>query len=42
VWARTIPEALQIMVGDRRTDLTLEEIEAAAEADDDLLWEDGP
>jgi hypothetical protein len=41
VWARTIPEALQIMVDDRRTDLTLEEIEAAAMADEDLLWEDG-
>src|SRR6201996_5534829 len=34
VWARTIPEALQIMVDDRRTDLTLEEIERAAEADE--------
>jgi hypothetical protein len=42
VWARTIPEALQIMIDDRRTDLTLEEIEAAAEEGGDSLWDDGP
>lgn len=36
VWARTIPEALQIMVDDRRADLTLEEIERGAGDDD--LW----
>jgi hypothetical protein len=42
VWARTIPEALQIMIDDRRTDLTLEEIEAAAaqDGDVDLSWPD--
>ena len=40
VWAPTIPEALQIMVEDRRTDITLEEIEQAAEGSDDLWWND--
>ncbi|MGA2455166.1 MAG: hypothetical protein ABSG93_16775 [Solirubrobacteraceae bacterium] len=36
VWAPTIGEALQSMVEDRRTDVTLEQIEqAAAEAGDD-------
>jgi hypothetical protein len=38
VWARTIPEALQIMVDDRRADITLEEIERAAD-DDGVGWE---
>jgi hypothetical protein len=37
VWAPTIAEALQLMVDDRRTDLTLEQIEQAA-ADDELWW----
>ena len=35
-WAETIPEALQVMVEDRRTDLTLEQIERAAGGED--LW----
>ncbi|HLM84619.1 MAG TPA: hypothetical protein VK272_00370 [Solirubrobacteraceae bacterium] len=41
VWAPTIGEALQAMVEDRRTDLTLEQIEqAAAEEDEDggISW----
>jgi hypothetical protein len=33
VWAPTIGEALQQMVDDRRTDMTLEQIEAQAEDD---------
>jgi hypothetical protein len=37
VWAPTIGQALQTMVEDRQTDLTLEQIEQAA-ADDDLWW----
>ncbi|HEX4465771.1 MAG TPA: hypothetical protein VH025_01165 [Solirubrobacteraceae bacterium] len=40
VWAPTIERALQVMVDDRRTDLTLEQIEQAAYEDDDLLWPD--
>jgi hypothetical protein len=40
VWAPTIPEALQLMVEDRKTDITLEAIERAAEGDDDLWWND--
>jgi hypothetical protein len=36
VWAPTIGQALQTMVEDRQTDLTLEQIEQAAAADD--LW----
>ena len=40
VWAPTIPEALQIMVEDRKTDITLEEIEQAADGHDDLWWND--
>ncbi len=40
VWAPTIPEALQIMVEDRRTDITLEAIEQAAAGEDDLWWND--
>lgn len=35
-WAETIPEALQVMVEDRRTDLTLEQIEKSAGGED--LW----
>ena len=35
-WASTIPEALQVMVEDRRTDLTLEQIERSAGGED--LW----
>jgi hypothetical protein len=40
VWAPTIGEALQTMVDDRRTDITLEQIEQAAAEDDDLWWND--
>jgi hypothetical protein len=39
VWAPTISDALQSMVEDRRTDLTLEQIEQAA-ADEDAEWGD--
>jgi hypothetical protein len=38
VWAPTIGDALQTMVEDRRTDLTLEQIEQAAAEDGDLRW----
>jgi hypothetical protein len=38
VWAPTIGEALQTMVEDRRTDLTLEQIEQAAAEQDDIWW----
>ena len=37
-WARTIPQALQTMVDDRQTDVTLEEIEQAAGGED--VWDD--
>jgi hypothetical protein len=40
VWAPTIGEALQTMVDDRRTDITLEQIEQAAAEDDDVSWND--
>jgi hypothetical protein len=40
VWAPTIGEALQMMVDDRRTDITLERIEQAAEDEDDVWWSD--
>jgi len=40
VWAPTIGEALQSMVEDRRTDIALEEIERAADADEDAWWND--
>jgi len=40
VWAPTIGEALQMMVDDRRTDVTLEQIEQAAVEDDDVSWND--
>jgi hypothetical protein len=40
VWAPTIDAALQSMVEDRRTDIALEEIERAAEADGDVWWGD--
>ena len=39
VWAPSIGEALQAMVEDRRTDVTLEQIEQAAEQED-LRWDD--
>jgi hypothetical protein len=39
VWARTIGEAFEAMVADRRTDETLEEIERGAVADG-VLWPD--
>jgi hypothetical protein len=38
LWAPTIVEALQLMVQDRQTDLTLEEIEQAAADDDSPSW----
>jgi hypothetical protein len=38
VWAPSIPEALQTMVVDRQTDLTLEQIERAAAADGEV-WQ---
>jgi hypothetical protein len=40
VWAPTIEEALQMMADDRRTDLTLEQIEQAVEGDEDVWWND--
>ncbi len=40
VWASTIGEALQTMVDDRRTDITLEQIEQAAAEDDGVSWND--
>ncbi len=40
VWAPTVGEALQTMVEDRRTDMTLEEIEQAAADEGDLWWDD--
>ncbi|MGP0101839.1 MAG: hypothetical protein ACLPUT_09515 [Solirubrobacteraceae bacterium] len=40
VWAPTIEAALQTMVDDRRTDLTLEQIERAADEDEDVRWND--
>jgi hypothetical protein len=40
VWAPTIEQALQSMVDDRRTDVTLEQIEQAASDDDELRWGD--
>jgi hypothetical protein len=39
VWARTVAEALDAMVADRRTDQTLEQIEQGAMADG-TLWPD--
>ena len=39
VWAPSIEAALQAMVEDRRTDVTLEQIEQAAEQED-LRWDD--
>jgi hypothetical protein len=40
VWAATIGEALQAMVDDRRTDLTLEQIEQAATESGGVWWSD--
>jgi hypothetical protein len=40
VWAPTIDQALQTMVEDRRTDITLEQIEQAAADEDDVWWND--
>lgn len=40
VWAPTIGQALQTMVEDRRTDITLEQIEQAAADEDDVWWND--
>jgi hypothetical protein len=39
VWAPTVGEAMDAMVADRRTDLTLEQIEQGAVADG-ALWPD--
>ena len=38
VWAPTISDALQLMVQDRQTDITLEEIEQAAGGDGNSPW----
>ena len=40
VWAPTITEALQTMIEDRRTDLTIEQIEQAVAGDEDVWWDD--
>ncbi len=40
VWAPSIAEALQVMVEDRRTDLSLEQIEQEAREGDGFEWED--
>ena len=40
VWAPTSGEALQNRVEDRRTDIALEQIEQAADADEDVWWSD--
>jgi hypothetical protein len=40
VWAPSIGEALQAMVEDRQTDLTLERIEQEAAGEEGLGWED--
>jgi hypothetical protein len=40
VWAPTIGQALQMMVDDRRTDLTLEQIERAVADEEDVWWND--
>jgi hypothetical protein len=40
VWAPSIGEALQAMVEDRQTDLTLEQIEQEAEGEEGLGWGD--
>lgn len=39
-WAPTIADALQMMVEERRTDVTLEQIEQAAGEDGELWWND--
>jgi hypothetical protein len=40
VWAPTIAQALEVMVEDRRTDLSLEQIEQEAAEDEELDWGD--
>jgi len=40
VWAQSIGEALQAMVEDRRTDVTLEQIEQDAAEHEDVHWDD--
>jgi hypothetical protein len=40
VWAPTIGEALQAMVDDRRTDITLEQIEQAVAETESVRWKD--
>jgi hypothetical protein len=40
VWAPTIGEALQSMVEDRWTDITIERIEQAVAGEEDVWWND--
>jgi hypothetical protein len=40
VWAPSIGQALETMVEDRRTDITLEQIEQSVSEDDELWWND--
>jgi len=40
VWAPSIGEALESMVRDRRTDLTLEQIERSVSEEEDIWWND--
>ena len=40
VWAPSIADALQVMVDDRRTDLSLEQIEQEAAEREQIDWED--
>jgi hypothetical protein len=40
VWAPTIGEALQSMIEDRWTDITIERIEQAAAGEEDVWWND--
>jgi hypothetical protein len=40
VWAATIDEALQAMVEDRQTDLSLEQIEQSVAEEEDVWWND--
>jgi hypothetical protein len=40
VWSPTVGEALQVMVDDRRSEITLEQIEQAVGEEEDLWWND--
>jgi hypothetical protein len=40
VWAPSIGEALQIMIEDRQTDITLEQIEETLSDEEDVWWND--